>query len=160
MSGRILVNISFLVFGFVAVAVLASTSFAKQAFVRSASAGAKSGVMKELRAAHHLLMQADHDYDGHRVKAAEEVHKAIMELEGKHQASVASTAAPAVAAHHVKAKSVSTKEKESQAVSDSQLKEALSILSNLQSKMGAGHAAVGGHISNAVGHLQTALRIR
>ena len=38
-------------------------------------------VLKELHHAHRLLEEANHDYDGHRAKAAEELHKAIKALE-------------------------------------------------------------------------------
>ena len=37
-------------------------------------------LIKTLRHAHRLLVHANHDYQGHRAKAAEEVHKALREL--------------------------------------------------------------------------------
>ena len=37
-------------------------------------------LIETLRHAHRLLVHADHDYDGHRAKAAEEVHKALVDL--------------------------------------------------------------------------------
>jgi hypothetical protein len=37
-------------------------------------------IIKELRQTHHLLELANHDYGGHRVKAAQEIHKAVQIL--------------------------------------------------------------------------------
>ena len=71
-------GVSILVLGLLTVATLEATTFAETTI------GEKGTVLHELRAAHKLLIEADHDYDGHRLKAAEKVHKAIHDLEGKH----------------------------------------------------------------------------
>ncbi len=63
-----------------------------QATTTPATPSAHAQLLKTLRQAHHLLVNADHDYDGHRAKAAEEVHKAIKELEGKHHGKKAQSA--------------------------------------------------------------------
>ena len=52
------------------------------------------GQVREARSAHRLLVEADHDYDGHRARAAHEVHKALEELGARHaHATVPSTGA-------------------------------------------------------------------
>ena len=44
----------------------------------------QAALVKELKTAQQLLLQANHDYEGHRAQAAAEVHKAIRELVGKY----------------------------------------------------------------------------
>ena len=60
---------------------LATTSTAVAQTQKAAGvAPAQAEAIKALRSAHKLLAEADHDYDGHRAKAAKEVHKALKEL--------------------------------------------------------------------------------
>jgi hypothetical protein len=68
--------------------------------VHAAAHGGHGQVREALHRAHHLLVEADHDYDGHRARAAHEVHLAIEELGGHgHHAvtSVGGTATPSSA---------------------------------------------------------------
>ena len=65
--------------------------------------GAHGQLRASLHWAHKLLVEADHDYDGHRARAAHEVHRALEELDGHHHpkttvtsGAVASATAPSV----------------------------------------------------------------
>ena len=49
-----------------------------------AKALATTEVINTLKSAERLLVTADHDYDGHRALAAEEVHRALAELGHRH----------------------------------------------------------------------------
>jgi hypothetical protein len=140
--------------GLLAYLVVAGTASAKTAKL-VANAGDKAQMIGTLESAHRLLASADHDYDGRRAKAMEEIKKAIHELGGGKEKTVAATAMVKeprmkVAKAHVK---------ESQAASDAKLREALSMISGVGSGMGSHHKAAG-HVSAAVGHLNAALHIR
>ena len=113
----------------------------------------KAELIQELRSAHKLLVEADHDYDGHRAKAAAEVHKAIRELEGKHHskkphATVAKTKPAKEPAVH-----------EPQATSDAQLQQAQAILQGVQSKMNS-YPKVTANVTAAITEISTALKIK
>ena len=87
-------------------------------------------VIETLKKAHGLLVHADHDYDGHRAKAAEEVHKALEDL-GDHPAKKATrvlvpTAGGVVAVTPVHP--AQPKMTEPQAASDAQVHEAKELL--------------------------------
>jgi len=112
----------------------------------------KAELIQELRSAHKLLAEADRDYDGHRAKAAAEVHKAIKELEGKHAgkkphpgstAKVKPAKAPAV--------------HEPQATSDSQLQQAQAILQGVQTE---NYPKVTANVTAAITEINTALKIK
>jgi hypothetical protein len=160
MVRRWIYGIGVLAFGLVAVVALESTAFANK-IARTAVIGEKSTVLHELRTAHKLLVEADHDYDGHRVKAAEEVHRAIRELEGKHSekstVAVSATTTPAVKKH---AKVHEPKAKEAQAMSDGQLSKALGILKTVQSQIPSSHPKAGTQVSDAIANLNMALSIK
>ena len=92
--------------------------------------------------AYRLLEQADHDYQGHRAKAMKHLHQAgrvlgVM-LKGDGKA------------------------KEQQGTSDSQLKQAQSVLQQMSSSNVAGkrHQRAMTHVQSALSEIQTALSIK
>jgi hypothetical protein len=92
--------------------------------------------------AYRLLQQADHDYQGHRIKAMEHLHKAgrvlgVM-LKGDN------------------------KTKEQQGTSDTQLKQAQTMLQQMTANGAGGkrHQRAMTHVSSALSEIQTALSIR
>jgi hypothetical protein len=121
----------------------------------------KAELLKELHAAHKLLAEADRDYDGHRAKAALEVHKAIKELGGRLHLKKGSTTpttptAPPAAKTTGKLPAV----REPQAVSDGQLNQARSILQGLQTELSAHHPKAGANVTAAIAEIDTALKIK
>jgi hypothetical protein len=100
-----------------------------------------------LREAHALLVHANHDYDGHRAKAAEAVHKALKELGYEHKKAPAG-ATPAA----------QTKVHEPQAASDAQMKQALQLLGGVQ--FNGKHPKAAAHVEHAVREIKTALSIK
>ena len=147
------------VLGLLAFVVLSPMASAKT--VKSAN---KTSAIEMLESAHHLLASADHDYDGRRAKAMEEIKKAIHELRGGKEKTGTSTGTTGTAAATVKAPKVKVANakahvKESQAASDAKLREALSMISGVESQLGSHHKA-SSHVSAAVGHLNAALHTR
>jgi hypothetical protein len=125
----------------------------------SAIGTAKHAVLQSLRQAHKLLVNADHDYDGHRARAAEEVHKAIRELEGKHRVNKAQTGmAPVVTTKPAKVRQPAMHE--SQANSDAQLRQALTILQGVQTELNSHHPKAFANVTAAIGQINTALRLK
>jgi hypothetical protein len=128
---------------------------------REAKAREKAELVQELRAAHKLLTEADHDYDGHRARAAEAVHRAIKELAGNHHPkkvpAAAGTAGVAAAAPVAKKKSAV---REPQAASDAQLHQAQTILLGLQPELNARHPKAAVHVTSAISEINTALKIK
>jgi hypothetical protein len=119
----------------------------------------KHTVMERLHNAHKLLTEADHDYDGHRAKAAEAVHKAIMELEGKHPAK--KTAGGAGAATAVKpAQPNLPAVHEPQASSDSQLRKAREILDGAEKELQSKHPGASTRVAEAIKEIDIALGIK
>ncbi len=118
--------------------------------------------LENLRQAHRLLVEADHDYDGHRARAAEEVHKAIRELEGKHQAKrVQLGLAPA--AHVVTNNGQRVKQPaihEPQANSDAQLHRAQAILQGVQTGLNSHHPKAAANVAAAITEITTALALK
>jgi hypothetical protein len=92
--------------------------------------------------AYRLLEQADHDYQGHRAKAMKHLHKAGrvlgVALKGDGKAG------------------------EQQGTSDSQLKQAQSVLQQMGANQasGARHQRAMQHVHSALGEIQTALSIK
>jgi hypothetical protein len=121
-------------------------------------------VMQSLKAAHRLLSEADHDYQGHRHLAAEEVHKAIEELGHHHHKSaiVAGSTATGVLVAKPKnaAHSPHGKVHESQAESDSQLQQAQRVLESALQRLGAGHAKAAADVHAAIAQINVALSVR
>jgi hypothetical protein len=109
----------------------------------------------QLRATRALLRRADHDYEGHRVKAIHEITRAIHALEpaaGRRRHPRVGGLRPAPGG------------KEPQAVSDAQLRKALEQLQATRANLGAAPprnvAVAGAAIDRAVRELQIALKIR
>jgi len=120
---------------------------------------AQAEVVKALRLAHKLLVEADHDYDGHRAKAAEEVHKALKDLGYRHKKPLPGsplangTAAP-------KTHSGQPAVHEPQANSDAQLRQAQEILQGVSKQLGSNHPKAAANVNAAIGEINTALSIR
>jgi thioredoxin-like negative regulator of GroEL len=108
-------------------------------------------VLSELQQTRVLLNQADRDYSGFRAKAVHEVGKAMHALHPKHKHKL--PPAPKVTGA------------ETQAVSDMQLAKAQQqiqvIINQLASNTANPNTATAvAHLRNAVGHLNTALKIK
>jgi hypothetical protein len=92
--------------------------------------------------AYRLLSQADHDYQGHRAKAMKHLHQAGrvlgVALKGDGKAG------------------------EQQGTSDSQLKQAQSVLQQMSANNASGprHQRAMQHVQSALGEVQTALSIK
>ncbi len=130
---------------------LASPALAQAA--KGAKQAAHSELIKELRSAHKLLAEADRDYDGHRAKAAEEVHKALKDLGYEHKKG-AKTAAK---------KAANAKEPpvhEPQATSDAQLRQALDILKAALPRLEGKHPKAAANVTAAIAEIKTALAIK
>ena len=109
----------------------------------------KHTALENLRQAHRLLVKADHDYDGHRARAAEEVHKAIRELEGKHHAKKVQTGRGPRCRHQApKVKQPAIHE--AQASSDAQLRQALTILQGVQAELNSRHPKAAANVTAAI----------
>jgi hypothetical protein len=120
---------------------------------QTANTAAHAAMIEDLKKAHRLLDEADHDYDGHRVKAAEEVHKALKELGHNPK--------PATAKAKAKAKSgKGNRSKEDQTVSDGQLREAQKLLAQSLSLLQKRHPKAHINIQAAIGQINLALSIR
>ena len=115
---------------------------------RSATTSAAATAVHQ---AHTLLANANHDYDGHRAKAAAHVTHALRELGGHHHAAGAGNGAAN--------KGNGNKVREPQAQSDEQLKQAMALLSGVRGQIPNAHKAHG-HIQAAITELNTALKIR
>ena len=121
------------------------------------TAANKNAVISTLRQAHALLAIANHDYAGHRAKAAESISLAIRELGGGHHHAHSATIG---AAHHVAAGVAGGgKAHEAQANSDAQLKQAGQLLVSLQGHVPNKHKAAA-HVQHAINELNLALKVR
>jgi hypothetical protein len=116
-------------------------------------------VVTNLRSAHKLLAEADRDYEGHRAKAAEEIHNALRELGYRpKKAPPGSAANPGTVAP--KTPSGQAPVHEPQANSDAQLRQALEILQGVSQQLGNGQPKVAAKVKAAIGEINTALGIR
>jgi hypothetical protein len=147
------------------VIVLVLGSLALAPAQADAGQGKKKKGVAELVAALHgtnaLLARADHDYDGHRVKAMEHIHHAVHALTPKKSAASGANAGKGQAA----AKAPRGKAKpEPQAVSDALLKEArqnlTAILQTLEAHKGKHALKAAAQVQLAIEELDTALKIR
>jgi hypothetical protein len=128
--------------------------------VTTVTTSAHSGLIQSLHHAHSLLVHADHDYDGFRAKAAEEVHKALIDLGYHHKKSTSPTtvtngtvtkpSTAVVASGHGKLH-------EPQGKSDAQLRQALQILVGAQSALNGKHPKAAANVSAAISNINTAL---
>ncbi len=127
---------------------------------KSAKAAAVAGLVGELRATNALLAQANHDYQGHRVRAMEHIQHAIRALTGAKQGAGKGAAVKKPKA----AGSAGGKVKEPQAKSDAQLRQAYQNLVAIRQQLaGQTHpraVKAGGHVQNAISELETALAVR
>lgn len=126
----------------------------------------------ELHKAKSILEKADHDYDGHRVKAIGDIEKAIHALHhhsgtaGKSEKPTASK--PETPATKPREKPEGKGGKEPQTKSDSELREAMQILVEVEKQLHQNHAKGGGEhhakaakdVERALEQLHDALKIR
>src|SRR5579862_1380599 len=124
-------------------AILASRPYAPGATYPVANRGAANPAdVQAVTQAYRLLEQADHDYQGHRIKAMKHLHQAgrvlgvMLKGDGKN--------------------------KEQQGTSDSQLKQAQTLLQQMNGSGASGklHARAMQHVQSALGEIQTALSIK
>ena len=131
--------------------LLIAALFAACASTAAAQSPAHAELIKTLRHAHRLLIEADHDYNGHRVAAAQEVRKALKELGYTHKKGQ-----PGAAAGKGKAKM-----HEPQANSDAQVREALQLLQGAVAHInGNKHPKATAHVAAAIKEINTALAIK
>ena len=133
--------------------ILAFTVAASRGYADDPAQKPHKGVMKELREAHRILDEADRDYNGQRVAAVEQVHKAIVELEAANKEKH-----PGNPPKHPEKKHKDGGE--AQSVSDGQLKHARQILQEVLPKLNKRHAKIAGHVADAVSEIDKALAIR
>ncbi len=115
---------------------------------------AHAQVIAALRAAHRLLANADHDYYGHRARAAEEVHKALKDLGFRHHSTTATTGS-------VPKKTSQPAVHEAQAASDVQLRQAQGILQGVATQLNATrHPKATANIQAAIREINTALSLK
>lgn len=123
--------------------ILASRPFVPAATSPIANrAPANPADVQAVTQAYRLLEQADHDYQGHRIKAMKHLHQAgrVLGVMLKGDGKV----------------------KEQQATSDSQLKQAQTLLQQMNGSGASGklHARAMQHVQSALGEIQTALSIK
>ena len=137
--------------------LLGSAAEAGQGAQGTKAKGPHAHAIAELRATRALLLKADHDYKGHRVKAIHDITKAIHALQ------------PGVK-HHPKqtAKSGQGRAKgqgnnEPQSVSDAHLRQAIRQLEAVQKHLGSGQVGHVGQahadIGRAIHELRRALKV-
>lgn len=156
---------------FLAVAVIpaAAAPPAKQA-AQGANGGTSpfAAQIAALKQARELMIQADHDYKGHRAEAVKLVTAAIHELHPHHKgggATAKGAAKGATAKAHAGAKNgaANTGNSVPQAVSDANLRQAMTQISTIQTQLaGAGGpgATAAATLGKAVQELQTALSVK
>ena len=119
----------------------------------------------ELNTTIKLLQAADHDYQGHRAQAVHDIHQAIHALHPTAKNNNSSTKSGQVTGKKssVKGKNLAKGKganKEPQAVSDAQLKQAISQLNTVRGQLKAAPPAALNSIQAAVKQLQVALTIK
>lgn len=136
----------------------------------NANNNAYSQTVTALHQAHTLLANADHDYNGHRAKAAEHISHAIRELGGQHHANGGTNGGTRIfgatiggnKGHGNGAKAGGAngnRMREPQAQSDAQLQKALGLIEGVSGHVSNTHKA-SQHIQSAVAELSTALQVR
>jgi hypothetical protein len=104
--------------------VLAWVPAQAAAQTRSQAAQVYAPIVNQLRQAQHLLHEANHDYDGHRVRAAKDIKQAIRALlPHAHAGTKKKPAVPAPPVH------------EGQALSDAQMQQAAQIVNNVLAQL-------------------------
>ncbi len=132
--------------------------------------GAKTAEIEELHKAKGLLEKADHDYDGHRARAVEDIDKAIHALH--HKAGKAGKGEEKKGEEKKEEKKGEERKagekKEPQKKSDAQLHEAIKILEEVEKQLHEKHAKGAGEhhgkaaedVKRAIVQLHDALKIR
>jgi len=131
------------------IALTAAFSLASRVHAQNASP------LQLLENAHATLASADHDYDGHRVKAMHEIQEAVHELGGGGTSTVHTRGHQSIHVRHTA--HGSGREPEPQNVSDAKLRSAEGLLQEALSNL-AGRTSR--HLNAALGQLHTALNIR
>jgi hypothetical protein len=117
------------------VIVLACSTLTAKAALDAAAKGSEISMLQN---AYVLLSQANHDYDGHRVKAMQSIHKAALLLRVNLQAK--------------------GDVHEDQGTSDSQLQQAQKMLQQARTfAVGKNQRKLVKHLDAAIGHLSAAL---
>lgn len=153
-------------FGLVAGAALFAAVMAQPAPAQRAGPGTKIREVESLKMAYIYMAMANHDYDGHRGKAMSEIHKAIEILDrsimktgnnGLRQVALREE----VELHRAKfMEKHQGKMHEPQAVSDAQMREAYTILSNVHPALvQLKQPAVRDHVGHAMHEIRIALKI-
>ena len=161
--------------------ILVATTPADAAKINNKSAGNGTNTnslfstqVAELNTTIKLLQAADHDYQGHRAQAVHDIHQAIHALHptANHNKSSATggkvtgktVTGKTVTGKTITAKTVTAKSqganKEPQAVSDAQLKQAITQLNTVQGQLKAAPPAALHSVQAAVKQLQVALTIK
>lgn len=166
-------SVALLVIGFFLAApgsLLAQTKAqnkAKQAVDKAAEADVKFKEAEALREAYVVLAAANHDYDGHRVKAMGHIRSAVKILDqgvaknGSAKTKALSAYEDAVAASAKNATKKAPAVHEQQAVSDAQLKKVAVTLAELRpTVVQLKQKNVLVHIDDATKELAIALKIR
>jgi hypothetical protein len=142
------------IFGLAALAcLLGEARGASPSLPKSGGAGGEK-VVKALHHAKHLLAEANHDYDGHRAKAARDVAEAIHELSHGHKHHTAK--------HHtgMMGSKGGKKSGEAQKKSDHELEEALKILNEAKTQLHHEHHKKAlHHVEEAIKQLHMAVRV-
>jgi hypothetical protein len=153
-----------LVFG-IGLALLASLALVSTAMAQATTpvvqGMAQKELIKTLRSAHRLLVAADHDYDGHRAKAAKEVHNALKELGYQHKkVQPASTPANGAVVAPKAGRTGQPRVHEPQANSDAQLLEAKGLLQGALTQLTGKHPTATAKVKAAIAEINTALSIK
>ena len=158
-------------FGIVAI-ILVATTPADAAKINNISTGNGTNTsslfstqVSELNTTIKLLQAADHDYQGHRAQAVHDIHQAIHALHPTANHNKSSATGGKVTGKTVTAKGKNLSKgqganKEPQAVSDAQLKQAIAQLNTVQGQLKAAPPAALNSIQAAVKQLQVALTIK
>jgi hypothetical protein len=118
-------------------------------------------LLKALHHAHEKLVHADHDYDGHRAKAAHLVMEAIHKLKPPPAATTGTPASAPKTAQLPKSPAAPGQTPTmSQAESDQHLQQASEILTKVQPHVQEHHAEAGAHLKDAIAEIATALSIK
>jgi hypothetical protein len=126
-----------------------------------------SGMLHELHQAAKLLEKVDHDYDGHRKAALAEVHKAIkgMQHHGQHQHGGQHLTSAGGQQSGGKGQTGQHRrhQHEKQGNSDAQMKEARTLLENVEKHLHQGrhgHGHMGKEIRHAIHQIDQGLKAR
>ena len=143
------------------IGLLISMFFAGLASTASAQETANAELIKTLASAHMLLVSADYDYNGHRAKAAKEVHNTLEEL-GYHHKKAKSGLTPnnGVVVSPKAAHAGQQKIHEPQATSDAQMREAQQLLQGALTQLNGKHPNATANVKAAIAEINMALAIK